>query len=63
MNNVTIFAYKAHPDAIIPQVAYDNTSAAFDITAIEDIVIPAGGSAIVPNGLRLTIDQHDKYFM
>lgn len=63
MSKVIIFAHKTHPDAVIPQVAYNNTSAAFDITAVEDVVIPAGGSRVVPNGLRLTIDQQEKYFM
>lgn len=60
---VRIFAHKEHPDAVIPEVAYNNTSACFDITCIEDTLIPAKGSAIVPNGLNLSIDQTEKYMM
>ena len=63
MNNVTIFAYKAHPDAIIPQVAYNSTSACFDITCVETTIIPAKGTAVVPNGLNLTISDSEKYWM
>lgn len=63
MNKIKIYAHKNHPDAVIPQVAYDNTSTCFDITCIEDTIIPARGKAVVPNGLNLTIDQHDKYWM
>lgn len=58
-----IYAHKEDPKAVIPQVAYNNTSAAFDITCIEDTIIPARKSAVVPNGLNLTIDDRDKYFM
>jgi len=63
MNKVTIYAHKTHPDAVIPQVAYGSTSACFDITCIEDTIISAGKSAVVPNGLNLTIDQQDSYWM
>ncbi len=62
-NMVKIFAHKNHPDAIIPQVAYNNTSACFDLTCVETTVIPAKSSAIVPNGLNLTIDEKQKYWM
>lgn len=63
MNKVTIYAHKTHSDAVIPQVAYGSTSACFDITCIEDTIIPAGNSAVVPNGLNLTIDQRENYWM
>ncbi len=59
----TIYAYKVHPDAVIPQVAYNNTSACFDITCTETTVIPAKGKAVVPNGLRLTISDTQNYWM
>lgn len=61
--SVTIYAFKAHPNAVIPQVAYNSTSACFDITCTETTTIPARNSAVVPNGLRLTIDQNEKYWM
>lgn len=60
---VKIYAHKTHPDAVIPHVAYDATSACFDITCTETTIIPARGKAVVPNGLNLTIDQHDRYWM
>ena len=60
---VKIFAYKEHPDAVIPTVAYGSTSACFDITCTETTTIPAGESAVVPNGLRLVINDSEKYWM
>ena len=60
---VKIFAYKEHPDAVIPTVAYGSTSACFDITCTETTVIDAGESAVVPNGLRLVINDSEKYWM
>lgn len=60
---LTIYAHKSNPKAIIPTIAYNNTSAAFDITCIEDIIIPIRGSAVIPNGLNLIISDKDKYFM
>jgi dUTP pyrophosphatase len=62
-NMVKIFAYKEHPDAVIPTVAYGSTSACFDITCTETTVIPAQSSAVVPNGLRLVINDTEKYWM
>ena len=63
MKKVKIYAHKTQPDAIIPKVAYMNTSACFDITCVKTTIIPSKGSAVVPNGLRLTIDQNDNYWM
>ena len=63
MNKVTIYAHKTDPKAVIPEVAYNNSSACFDITCIEDTIIPAHGSAVVPNGLNLTIEQGENYWM
>jgi dUTPase len=60
---VTIYAHKADPKAIIPTVAYGNSSACFDITCTETTTIPARGKAVVPNGLNLTINQSEKYWM
>ena len=60
---VQIFAYKEHPEAVIPTVAYGSTSACFDITCIETTLIPPGESAVVPNGLRLIINDSEKYWM
>lgn len=63
MSHVNIYAHKSHPDAIIPKVAYGSTSACFDITCIETTTIPAHSSAVVPNGLNLSINQHDNFWM
>lgn len=41
--------------AKMPKVAYKGTSACFDLICIEDTIIPARGSAIVPNGLRIAV--------
>jgi len=60
---VTLYVHKEHPDAVIPTVAFGGTSAAFDITCIEDIVIHPRRKAIIPNGLNITIDQVQNYYM
>lgn len=58
-----IFVHKTDPEAVVPQVAYGNTSAAFDITCTKTTIIPAGGSAIIPNGLNITIEQSQMFWM
>jgi dUTP pyrophosphatase len=60
---VTIYAHKTDPKAVIPTVEYNSTSACFDITCTKTTIIPAGGSAVVPNGLNLTIPDHQRYWM
>lgn len=63
MQTVTIYAHKTHPDAVIPQAAYGSTSACFDVTCVETTTIPARGFAVVPNGLNISIDQHEHFWM
>jgi len=63
MGTIKIYVHKVTPNAVIPQIAYKSTSACFDITCTETTVIPAKGKAIVPNGLNLTIDQSQNYWM
>lgn len=60
---VTIYAHKTDPKAVIPTVEYNSTSACFDITCIETTTIRAGSSAVVPNGLNLTILDDQRYWM
>ena len=60
---VKIYVHKESNKAVVPETAYRGTSAAFDITATETITIPAKKSAVVPNDLRLTINQTDPYYM
>ena len=43
--------------AVMPCVAYEGTSACFDLIAIRNTVIPAGESAMIPNGLRVLIPE------
>ena len=60
---LTIYAHKTHKDAVIPTVAYGDTSACFDLTCTETTKIPPGGCAVVPNGLNLVIEQFELYWM
>jgi len=59
----TIYAHKNTENAVIPTIAYNSTSACFDITCTKTTVIPAGKSAVVPNGLNLTLPQNQKFWM
>lgn len=61
--DVKIYAHKTHIDAVIPQVAYNGTSMCFDLTCVEDTRIFPRSSAVIPNGLNLTIDQDSPYGM
>ena len=48
--------YKTDPDnAVTPTCAYDGTSAGYDIYSTERVKIPARGSALVPNGIRIEV--------
>jgi dUTP pyrophosphatase len=60
---VTIYAHKNTENAVIPTIAYNSTSACFDITCTKTTVIPAGKSAVVPNGLNLTIPDSQRYWL
>lgn len=60
---VKVYIHKNNKDAVIPKVAYGDTSACFDITSTEKVIIPAHSSAVVPNGLNICIDQQDSYWM
>jgi len=47
---------KTHPDAVLPERNHKDTftgDTGYDVTAVEDTLIPARGAAIVPIGLRL----------
>lgn len=60
---LTIYAHKLHKNAIIPTIAYNNTSAAFDITSIYDYEIKPNEKKIIKNGLSLIIDEKEPYYM
>lgn len=61
--SVEIKMFKTHPDAKEPRVAYDGTSAAFDIASVKDVVIPPYTDQIVPVGIKFSIDQNDPFYM
>lgn len=49
---VDIQFIKTHPNAKLPTKAY-NIDNCYDLYAVEETVIPSGGSAVVPVGLKL----------
>lgn len=49
--------FRTDKRAKMPEVAYEGTSACFDLNAIETTTIPAKGSAFVPNGVKITIPK------
>lgn len=53
--SVRIGIYKTDEKAKTPTIAYNGTSACFDIYATETVTIPARGRAFVPNGIRIMI--------
>jgi len=44
-------------DVIVPRIAYEGTSACFDLFAVETITIKAKSSAFVPIGIRFIIPK------
>ncbi len=54
---VKIKYFKDDERAVIPTIAYGNTSACHDLICIETTTIPARGSAFVPNGLKAMVPQ------
>jgi len=47
---------KTHPDAVLPERNHKDTftgDSGYDVTAVEDTVIPARGAVVVPVGLKL----------
>lgn len=62
-SDVIVYVHKTNENAVVPEVAYNGTSACFDLTCTKTVIIPAKGSAVVENGLNVCIDQHDMYWM
>lgn len=51
-----VLFYKTHPDAALPKRNHNETltgDSGYDVTAVEETVIPARGAAVVPVGLKL----------
>lgn len=61
--DVTIKVLRTDETIPAPRVAYNGTSAAFDVAASETTVIPANGRATVPVSDKFSIDQYDPYYM
>jgi dUTP pyrophosphatase len=56
MNEHRVLFLKTHPDAVLPERNHKQTltgDSGYDVTAVEDTIIPARGAAVVPVGLRL----------
>lgn len=62
-DRVTIKMIKDHPDAKEPRCAYNGTSAAFDLAAVETVEILPGNDAVVPVGVRFSIPEDQPYYM
>lgn len=53
-NKMKVKIKKLHPDAVIPKKAHA-TDAGFDLTAVNDTVIPARGRALLNTGIAIDI--------
>ena len=56
MNNVEVKFVKTHEDAVLPVRKHDDPltgDSGYDLTAVEDCVIPARGGVVIPVGLKL----------
>lgn len=53
---VTVRIHRLHPDVPLPR--YETAGAAgFDLAASHDVVVPAGGLALVPTGLVIAVPE------
>ena len=55
-NKTDIKFLKTHPDAVLPERNHKHPftgDSGYDVTAVEDTVIPARGAVVVPVGLKL----------
>lgn len=53
---------KTHPDAVLPN-RKRSSDTGYDLTGIEDVVIPARGSAVVPTGLTVAETPYGVWFL
>lgn len=63
VDRVAIKMIKDHPDAKEPRCAYNGTSAAFDLAAVETVTIHPNSEAVVPVGVRFSISEDQPYYM
>jgi len=55
-NTVELHFVKTHPDAVLPTRKHDDPltgDSGYDLTAVEDCIVPSRGSIVVPVGLKL----------
>ena len=55
-SNLGVKFLKTHPDAVLPERNHKDLftgDSGYDVTAVENTVIPAKGAAVVPVGLKL----------
>ena len=55
-NKTDVKFLKTHPDAVLPQRNHKHPftgDSGYDVTAVEEMLIPARGAAVVPIGLKL----------
>ena len=53
---MTLRFKRIHPEAVLPAYAHAS-DAGMDVRSVADLVIPAGGRALVPTGLVAIIPQ------
>lgn len=61
--SVKINMFRTSDKVKYPKVAYEGTSAAFDLAASETTTILPGEYKNVPTGIHLSIDESDPYYM
>lgn len=55
--SIKLGVYKTDVLAKLPEIAYDGTSACFDLYALKDTIIPKRGSSFVEVGVRITVPK------
>lgn len=53
---------KTHPDAVLPNSKRAEDTG-LDVTAVEDVLIPSNGSAVVPTGIMVASVSPDIWFL
>lgn len=54
-NPILLKIWREDNRAFLPEIAYEGTSACFDLKCIEDVIIPANGTAFAKVGLRIIV--------
>ena len=61
LGSIEIEFKKTHPDAVLSKQAHD-TDSGYDLTAVEERIIPAKGFCVVPIGLTVAFITPDYWF-